>query len=76
MGRAALEAIDRHAARHGADAGLAARVRAEFAEKIARDTPSGPAVPEEAESARKLRLAAIHAERVMELREGVLHQVR
>jgi CPA1 family monovalent cation:H+ antiporter len=63
MGRAALEAIDRHAAQYGVDTSLAARVRAEFAEKIARDTPSGPAVPEEAESARKLRVAAIRAER-------------
>ena len=63
LGRAALEAIDRHVAEGGVDGAVAARVRAEFAEKIARDTPSGPAVPEEAGAARQLRVAAIRAER-------------
>ncbi len=63
MGRAALEAIDRHVAEHGVDAVLAARVRAEFAEKIARETPAGPTLPEEAEAARQMRLAALRAER-------------
>ena len=75
LGRAALEAIDRHAAQHGVDAGLAARVRAEFAEKIARDTPSGPAAPEEAESARKLRRAAIRAERAELIRVWQSNQI-
>jgi CPA1 family monovalent cation:H+ antiporter len=63
MGRAALEAIDRYVARHGVDGALAARVRAEFEEKIARDTPAGPALPEAAEAARQMRLAALGAER-------------
>jgi hypothetical protein len=75
MGRAALEAIDRRAAQHGVDAGLVARVRAEFAEKIARDTPSGPAVPEEADSARELRLAAIRAERAELIRVWQSNQI-
>ena len=63
MGRAALEAIDGYVSRHTVDGALAARVRAEFAEKIMRDTPAGPALPEEAEAARQMRLAALRAER-------------
>jgi CPA1 family monovalent cation:H+ antiporter len=63
MGRAALEAIDGYVSRHTVDGALAARVRAEFAEKIMRDTPAGPALPEEAEAARQMRLAALRSER-------------
>ena len=75
MGRAALEAIDSYVAQQGVAAGLAARVRAEFAEKIARDTPSGPAMPEEAEAARQLRIAAIRAERAELIRVWQSNQI-
>ncbi len=63
MGRAALAAIDQYVQAQGVPAPLAARVRAEFAEKIALDTPAGPALPEEAQAARAMRIAAIRAER-------------
>jgi len=75
LGRAALEAIDRHVAEGGVDGAVAARVRAEFAEKIARDTPSGPAVPEEAGAARQLRVAAIRAERAELIRVWQSNQI-
>ena len=75
MGRAALAAIERHAAEHGVAAALAARVRAEFAEKIARETPAGPVAPEEAEPARRLRLAAILAERAELIRVWQLNHI-
>ena len=75
MGRAALEAIDSYVAQKSVAAGLAARVRAEFGEKIARDTPSGPAMPEEAEAARQLRIAAIRAERAELIRVWQSNQI-
>ena len=75
MGRAALEAIDGYVAAHGVDGSLARRVRAEFAEKIARDTPSGPAVPQEAQTAREMRVAAIRAERTELIRVWEQNQI-
>jgi CPA1 family monovalent cation:H+ antiporter len=75
MGRAALAAIERHVAEHGVDPALAARVRAEFAERIPRDGPAGPALPQEAEAARQLRLAAIQAERAELIRFWESNQV-
>jgi len=75
MGRAALEAIERHVAAHGVDAALAARVRAEFVERIPRDTPAGPVLPQEAEAARQLRLAAIQAERAELIRVWESNQI-
>jgi len=75
MGRAALEAIDRHVAAQGVDAALAARVRAEFVERIPRETPSGPVLPREAEAARQLRLAAIQAERAELIRVWESNQI-
>jgi Na+/H+ antiporter len=75
MGRAALEAIERHVAAHGLDAALAARVRAEFVERIPRDTPEGPVLPQDAEAARQLRLAAIQAERAELIRVWESNQI-
>jgi Na+/H+ antiporter len=75
MGRAALAAIDQYVNVQGVPAPLAARVRAEFAEKIARDTPSGPALPEDSEAARQLRVAAIRAERAELIRVWQLNQI-
>jgi CPA1 family monovalent cation:H+ antiporter len=75
MGRAALAAIDRHVAERGVDPALAARVRAEFDERIPRDGPAGPALPPQAEAARQLRLAAIQAERAELIRVWESNQV-
>jgi len=75
MGRAAFAAIDRHVAQHGVDPALAARVRAEFAERIPGETAAGPALPQEAEAARRLRLAAIQAERAELIRVWESNQI-
>ncbi|MCE9640051.1 MAG: cation:proton antiporter, partial [Betaproteobacteria bacterium] len=63
LGAAALAAIDELAQRERMSAELAARVRAEFADKIERAFAEGPAVERDSELARRLRQAAIQAER-------------
>ena len=63
LGAAALAAIDELAQRERMSAELAARVRAEFADKIERAFADGPAVERDSELARRLRQAAIQAER-------------
>lgn len=63
LGAAALAAIDELAQRERMSAELAARVRAEFADKIERAFADGPAVEGDSELARRLRQAAIQAER-------------
>ena len=75
MGRAALTAIDAHAGEHGVAPPIAARVRAEFAERIARETPAGPVEPEDAGPARALRLAALRAERAELIRVWQLNHI-
>ncbi len=61
MGGAALEAIEREAA--SVPAATAERVKQEFTERIALAAPHGSDAANEALAARKLRLAAIRAER-------------
>ena len=63
LGAAALAAIDELAQRERMSAELAARVRAEFADKIERAFADGPAVERDSELAQRLRQAAIEAER-------------
>ena len=69
LGTAAATAIDKEAMEAGADADVVARIRAEFADKIAQSTPD-PNAPDEtsvlepgAAIARRLRRAGITAER-------------
>ncbi|MGH8705081.1 MAG: Na+/H+ antiporter [Burkholderiales bacterium] len=61
MGGAALEAIEREAAT--VPAATAERIRHEFTERIALAAPHGSDAASEALAARRLRLAAIRAER-------------
>jgi len=64
MGRAALAAIDRVAKEQGADPRLVARLRDEFAEKIAETGEELTVMPSTtAQQARALRAEAIRAER-------------
>ncbi len=63
LGAAALAAIDSLAERERMPAALAARVRAEFAEKIERSFADRPAAETDTDLARQLRQAAIAAER-------------
>jgi NhaP-type Na+/H+ or K+/H+ antiporter len=63
MGRAAISAVEQIAAQESVSPEVVARVRAEFAERLAlAEADSSPGAIE-AEQARKLRLAAIKAER-------------
>lgn len=83
LGRAALAEIERMAAELRAPAPLAARIRDEFAEKILEAAPSGPHEQAEAETARRLRNAAVRAERAELIRiwraqrisDDVLHRL-
>jgi CPA1 family monovalent cation:H+ antiporter len=64
MGTAAIAAIDDLAQRAGVDAALAARIRAEFAEKLTAPVAQpGPETQFGMDHAKQLRLAAIRAER-------------
>jgi CPA1 family monovalent cation:H+ antiporter len=82
LGRAALAEIDRVAAEQGAPPGLAERIGAEFSEKIFEAMP-GPDQQTEAEIAKRLRNAAVRAERAELIRiwrknrisDEVLHQL-
>ena len=62
MSAAAMKAIEELAVHENAAPDLAGRVSAEFAEKTASD-PNAPMPEEDAELARKLRRAALRAER-------------
>ena len=63
LGAAALAAIDELAQRERMSPELATRVRAEFADKIERAFADAPASERDSELARRLRQAAIQAER-------------
>jgi CPA1 family monovalent cation:H+ antiporter len=63
LGAASLAAIDALATREHVPAALAARVRAEFAEKIERAFADLPVAERDSDVARQLRQAAIDAER-------------
>ena len=63
LGAASLAAIDALATREHVPAALAARVRAEFAEKIERAFADLPVAERDSDMARQLRQAAIDAER-------------
>jgi Na+/H+ antiporter len=64
LGKAAIAAIDAVAAEEGTPDGLAERIRAEFAEKITLAVPGGLVLSHSgADVARRLRAAAVRAER-------------
>ncbi len=63
LSRAAARAIDDIAGRENIAGSVSARIHAEFAEKIAESTADSPAPGVEAAQARRLRRAAIDAER-------------
>ena len=75
LGRAALAAIDIAAAEHRAPPAMAARIRAEFAEKILEAEPSGAAEQAEADIAKRLRIAAVRAERAELIRIWRLNRI-
>ena len=83
LGHAALAEIERVAAAEGAPAALVERIRAEFSEKILEAMPAGPEEHTEAEVAKRLRNAAVRAERAELIRiwrrnrisDEVLHQL-
>lgn len=83
MGQAALAAVARTAAMEGVAPHVAERVRAEFAERLALAAADASADALEAEQARRLRLAAIRAERAELIRvwkenhisDDVLHEL-
>jgi len=83
LGRAALAEIERSARELAAPPALAARICDEFAEKILEAAPSGPHEQAEAELAKRLRNAAVRAERAELIRiwraqrisDDVLHQL-
>ena len=83
LGHAALAEIDRVAAEERAPPALIERIRAEFSEKILEAMPSGPEEHTEAEIAKRLRNAAVRAERAELIRiwrknrisDEVLHQL-
>jgi CPA1 family monovalent cation:H+ antiporter len=63
LGKAAIAAIDELAAKEGTAPELAERIRAEFAEKITIAPPGGQILTGGADIAKRLRSAAIRAER-------------
>src|SRR5258706_10543033 len=64
LGKAAIAAIDTVAAKDGIPNDLAERIRAEFAEKITLSVPEGLVLRHSgADSAQRLRAAAVKAER-------------
>ena len=64
LGKAAIAAIDAVAAKDGIPNDLAERIRAEFAEKITLSVPEGLVLRHSgADSAQRLRAAAVKAER-------------
>jgi CPA1 family monovalent cation:H+ antiporter len=63
LGKAAIAAIDELAAKEGTAPELAERIRAEFAEKIRIAPPGGHILTGGADVAKRLRSAAIRAER-------------
>lgn len=83
LGHAALAEIERIAAEERAPPALVERIRAEFSEKILEAMPSGPEEHTEAEVAKRLRNAAVRAERAELIRiwrknrvsDEVLHQL-
>ncbi|MGC2517764.1 MAG: Na+/H+ antiporter [Burkholderiales bacterium] len=83
LGKAAIAAIDGLAAREGIPDELAERIRAEFAEQITLAVPTGVILSRGTDHARRLRQAAIMAERQELIRiwrenqisDGVLHQL-
>ena len=84
LGKAAIVAIDELAAKENVPAGMADRIRAEFAEKITIAVPQGLVLSRSgADQARHLREAAIKAERQELLRiwrenqisDDVLHSI-
>ena len=83
LGHAALAEIERVAADERAPPALVERIRAEFSEKILEAMPSGPEEHTEAEVAKRLRNAAVRAERAELIRiwrrnrisDEVLHQL-
>ena len=83
LGQAAIEEIERAARELAAPPALAARIRDEFAEKILEAAPSGPHEQAEAALARRLRNAAVRAERAELIRiwrkqrisDNVLHRL-
>jgi CPA1 family monovalent cation:H+ antiporter len=83
LGRAALAEIERVARKLAAPPALAARIRDEFAEKILEAAPSGPHEQAAAETAKRLRNAAVRAERAELIRiwreqrisDDVLHRL-
>jgi CPA1 family monovalent cation:H+ antiporter len=83
IGRAAIAEIERAAAEMRAPPALAARIRDEFAEKVLEAAPAGPHEQAEAELARRLRGAAVRAERAELIRiwraqrisDDVLHRL-
>ncbi len=83
MGQAALAAVARTAAMEGAAPHVVERVRAEFAERLALAAADASTGAIEAEQARRLRLAAIRAERTELIRvwkenhisDDVLHEL-
>ena len=62
MGQAAIRAVEQIAAREKVSPDVVERVRAEFAERLALAEGASPEAAD-AEQARRLRLAAIKAER-------------
>ena len=83
LGHAALTEIERVAVEEHAPPALVERIRAEFSEKILEAMPSGPEEHTEAEIAKRLRNAAVRAERAELIRiwrknrisDEVLHQL-
>jgi CPA1 family monovalent cation:H+ antiporter len=63
LGKAAIAAIDELAAKEGVPVEMAERIRAEFAEKIRIAPPGGQILTGGADVAKRLRSAAIRAER-------------
>ena len=63
LANAAISAIDEIVAREPVPEALAERIRAEFAEKVTLGLHGGPVLQRGADLARRLRLAAIRAER-------------
>ena len=83
MGQAALAAVDRAALEESVAPEVVARVRAEFAERLALASTDASVGAQEAEQARRLRIAAIRAERAELIRvwtenhisDDVLHEL-
>ena len=75
MGRAALAAVERAARQEGAAPEVVERVRAEFAERLAIAGAGASADAEEAVQAKRLRIAAIRAERTELIRVWQENQI-